>query len=129
MQASQDPVSLPVGPGTEDAAAALQQQMADLVAEHTGAATVFGDPITADSITIIPVARARLGFGAAAGSVGGGTDVRPLGYIEISHGITRYRPIRAPWIQVVVPLTAMAAGLAAPWIIRSANTLRRIRHR
>ncbi|WP_433664218.1 hypothetical protein ACQPW1_20090 [Nocardia sp. CA-128927] len=122
MQASQDPVS------TELAAAdavAMREQMAELVSGKSGAAMVFGEPITADGITVVPVARAGIGFGGADGVLGGGIDARPLGYIEISHGVARYRPIRDAWGQVLVPLTALAAGLAAPRLIRAVINLRR----
>ncbi|MEV6560140.1 hypothetical protein AB0M22_30785 [Nocardia sp. NPDC051756] len=106
---------------------AMRDQIIDLVGGRRGAAMVFGEPVTADGITIVPVARAGIGFGGIEGSIGGGTDIRPLGYIEISHGVVRYRPIRDIWGRVVVPLTAMAAGLAAPWVLRSASKLRRTR--
>ncbi|MFE7798642.1 hypothetical protein [Nocardia sp. NPDC057440] len=92
---------------------------------RAGAATVFGEPVTADGITIVPVARAGFGFG----GVGGGTHVRPLGYIEISHGVAGYHPIRDRWGHVIVPLTAITAWLAAQWMIRSVIELRRIRRR
>lgn len=131
MQASQDPASPtaePTGPGAADSPTAMEQ-IVDSIGGRAGAATVFGEPITADGITIIPVARAGFGFGGGGDSVGGGTDVRPLGYIEISHGVARYHPIRDAWGQVIVPLTAIAAGLAAPWMIRSAIKFRRTLHR
>ncbi|WP_378740187.1 hypothetical protein [Nocardia brasiliensis] len=125
MQASPDPASLSAGPDADDAAAAVL----DIIGRQACAARVFGEPITVDGITVIPVARAGVGFGGAGGGVGGGTDVRPLGYLEISHGGVRYHPIRDIWGQVVVPLTALAAGLAAPWLLRSALEFRRLRHR
>ncbi|MFI6170506.1 hypothetical protein ACIBCN_27245 [Nocardia sp. NPDC051052] len=102
-----------------------REQMVDLVGGRAGAAMVFGDPITADGITIVPVARAGIGFAGAEGGVGGGIDARPLGYIEISHGGARYRPIRDLWGRVFAPLTALAAGLAAPWAVRTVINLRR----
>lgn len=130
MQAAQDPVSLTAGltePDAADSAAETLARMVDLVGGQACAAKVFGEPITADGITIVPVARAGFGFGGGGGGAGGGTDVRPLGYIEISHGVARYHPIRDTWGHIIVPLTALAAGLAAPWMIRSVNKFRRIR--
>ncbi|WP_327144179.1 hypothetical protein [Nocardia sp. NBC_01327] len=103
-----------------------QEQLVDLVGEKASAAAAFGEPVTADGITVIPVARASLGFGGASGSVGGGTEVRPLGYIEIRNGVARYRPIRDTRTRILLPLTAIAAGFAAPWLIRSVNTVRSI---
>lgn len=72
--------------------------------------TVYGDPIVAEGKTIIPVAKVRLGFGAGFGESdfgdngdsdhpvagkggGGGVEVRPIGFIEITPGETRFVPI------------------------------------
>ena len=132
MQAPQDFVSLTAGLAGSDApdsSAAMLERVMEAIGEQACAAMVFGEPITADGITIVPVARAGVGFGGGGGGVGGGIDVRALGYIEISCGVARYHPIRDRWGHVIVPLTAMAAGLAAPWVIRSVINLRRIRHR
>jgi len=71
--------------------------------------TVYGDPIIAEGKTIIPVARVRFGFGAGfgegeagdegtvarpaggkGGGGGGGVEVRPVGFIEITPGETRF---------------------------------------
>ena len=64
--------------------------------------TVYGDPVTAEGKTIIPVARVRYGFGGGGGRQGGegvpvegggeaegtggggGVEVSPVGYIEIT---------------------------------------------
>lgn len=71
--------------------------------------TIYGDPVVAEGKTIIPVARVRFGFGAGfgegdtggegvsgnaeadkGGGGGGGVEVRPVGFIEITPGETRY---------------------------------------
>lgn len=73
--------------------------------------TVYGDPVTAEGKTIIPVAKVRYGFGGgggwgsegsanngdgdkggegSGGGGGGGVEVRPVGMIEITTGETRY---------------------------------------
>ncbi|MFI6996600.1 hypothetical protein [Nocardia sp. NPDC050175] len=127
MQASQDPVSLNAGGDTVGAVALTREQMVDLIGGQAGAAMVFGAPVTADGITVVPVARAGIGFAGAEGGVGGGVDVRPVGFIEISHGVARYRPIRDIWGRVLAPLTALAAGFAASWAARSVLDLRRRR--
>ncbi|MET9487704.1 hypothetical protein [Nocardia sp. NPDC006630] len=103
-----------------------QEQLVDLIGEKASAAAAFGEPVTADGVTVIPVARASIGFGGASGSISGGTEVRPLGYIEIRDGVVRYRPIRDARTRIVLPLIAIAAGFAAPWLIRSVNMLRGI---
>lgn len=76
--------------------------------------TVFGDPVSAEGRTIIPVAQIRYGFGAGTGSGptrnstpsssneqrlgeagggGGGVQVKPVGVVEISAAGTRFIPI------------------------------------
>ncbi|MCU1641817.1 MAG: sporulation protein [Nocardia sp.] len=88
-----------------------QEQLAALIGENASATAVFGAPVTADGTTVIPVARAAVGFAGAPGGVGGGVDVRPLGFIEIRNGTARYRSIGDNWARVVLPVTAIAAYL------------------
>jgi len=83
------------------------------IAEKLGAvaraATVFGEPVERDGITVIPVAKARWGFGGGAGfrkdddgagkqedgaGGGGGVQVTPVGFIEIKNDAANFRPIR-----------------------------------
>ena len=71
--------------------------------------TVYGEPIVAEGKTIVPVARVRYGFGAGGGRTpetltdgaeqresaegsggGGGVEVSPVGFIEITPTETRY---------------------------------------
>lgn len=64
--------------------------------------TVYGEPVTAEGKTLIPVARVRYGFGAGGGTGpvpdqavgatggGGGVEITPVGIIEITSGETRY---------------------------------------
>ena len=64
--------------------------------------TVYGEPLSIEGKTIIPVARVRYGFGAGGGSDsdaeesgvggGGGVEVTPVGVIEITPGETRFVP-------------------------------------
>ena len=76
--------------------------LADRLGAKAGAATVFGEPVVREGITVIPVSRARWGFGGGAGrrkeedgaGGGGGADVRPIGFIEIKNGDAEFRPIR-----------------------------------
>ncbi|WP_051856139.1 hypothetical protein [Streptomyces sp. NRRL B-1347] len=66
------------------------------------------------------MARIGFGFGGNTGQeagedavVGGGAEARPLGFIEIKEGKTTYKPIRDPWVSVLVPLTGgLLAGAA-----------------
>jgi uncharacterized spore protein YtfJ len=86
------------------------KSISDRVETSANVRTVFGDPVTAQGKTIIPVARVKYGFGGGGGwgrsasengaarpadqggggGGGGGVDVRPIGMIEITAGETRY---------------------------------------
>ena len=86
------------------------RNVAERLQTSAGVKTVFGDPVSAEGKTIIPVARVRYGFGAGGGPVpetgsqpggenpvealggggGGGIEVTPIGFIEITPGETRY---------------------------------------
>ena len=90
--------------------------MAEKLGAVARAATVFGEPVERDGITVIPVAKARWGFGGGAGQRrdeggggkqedgaggGGGVQVAPVGFIEIKNHAANFRPIRTvslPWI-------------------------------
>lgn len=76
--------------------------MAEKLGAVARAATVFGEPVERDGITVIPVAKARWGFGGGAGhrededgaGGGGGVQVTPVGFIEIKKHEANFRPIR-----------------------------------
>lgn len=83
--------------------------MAEKLGAVARAATVFGEPVERDGITVIPVAKARWGFGGGAGQRkdesgggkqedgaggGGGVQVTPIGFIEIKNHEANFRPIR-----------------------------------
>ena len=83
--------------------------MAEKLGAVAKAATVFGEPVERDGVTVIPVAKARWGFGGGAGQRGdedgagggGGVQVTPVGFIEIKDHEANFRPIRTvslPWI-------------------------------
>jgi hypothetical protein len=77
------------------------EQLAESVGATARASAVFGEPVEAQGVTVIPVARARWGFGGGSGGRegeegaggGGGTSVSPVGYIELRAGEARYRGI------------------------------------
>jgi uncharacterized spore protein YtfJ len=80
--------------------------------------TIFGTPVTAGAVTVIPVARSQWGFGGGSGPQdegsggGGGVNVRPVGYIEIRDGKTSFTPVVDPARMVLlVALGACAVGL------------------
>ena len=90
--------------------------MAEKLGAVARAATVFGDPVERDGVTVIPVAKARWGFGGGGGQRrdegsggmhedgaggGGGVLVTPVGFIEIKNNEANFRRIRTvplPWI-------------------------------
>ena len=84
------------------------------LAEKLGAAAkasvVFAEAVERDGVTVIPVAKARLGFGGGAGRKkdedgvggGGGAQVTPIGFIELRNGEARFRRIYTISLPVVV---------------------------
>jgi uncharacterized spore protein YtfJ len=94
---------------------------------------VFGSPIEREGVTVIPVAKARWGMGGglnaarrgehsqAAGEAtprtgiggGGAAMVKPLGFIEVAGGTTRFRPIRDPGLTALTYIASGLLGLSA----------------
>ncbi|GAA2628301.1 spore germination protein GerW family protein [Streptomyces vastus] len=126
----------PARPSDTDLSAAhasvtLLERLADKLGGRASVTAVYGEPVTADGVTVIPVAKVAFGFGGGAGREvgaaksgdggggGGGAEAKPLGYIEIRDGTATYRPIRDPWSDVVLPLAALVIGGAMPKILRS----------
>src|ERR1051325_9041269 len=86
---------------------ALLQSLKESVFGQANVKAIYGEPISANDKTIIPVAKIMYGFGAGAGTGGvgekntrgegggGGGGVRavPIGVIEVSHQKTRFVPI------------------------------------
>ena len=84
----------------------LAERIADRVGAHAGSGAVFGDPVSQDGRTVIPVARSMWGSGGGSGSSeemgtggggGGGAMSSPVGFIEIDEVGSRFRPLGAPW--------------------------------
>jgi uncharacterized spore protein YtfJ len=99
--------------------------LAEKLGATARAATIFGDPVERDGVTVIPVAKARWGFGGGAGrdgnddgaGGGGGAIVTPVGFIELKNGETEFRPIRNVsfgWL--------MLGGLAGMFLLRRVFT-------
>jgi uncharacterized spore protein YtfJ len=96
------------------------QEMIHSLANQSSARTVYGEPITAEGKTIVPIAKVRWVCGGGSAQVplehrgegggGGGWSVaRPIGYIEVSSQGTRFVPI----VDLQSMAVAMAAGLLA----------------
>lgn len=99
-----------------------QKTFVERIAESLGGAAnaerIYGQPVERDGLTIIPVAKARYGFGGGGGKKageegsggGGGMVLTPVGYIEIKQGESRFRSIRDP--QNVVKIVAVGGAVA-----------------
>src|SRR6266498_2179747 len=87
---------------TRESPAKFIGSMAEKLGAAARAATIFGEPVERDGVTVIPVARARWGFGGGVGrrrdedgaGGGGGAQVTPVGFIELKNGEAEFRPIR-----------------------------------
>ncbi|MFC4463566.1 spore germination protein GerW family protein [Streptomyces xiangluensis] len=109
----------------------LLESLADKLGGRASVTAVYGEPITAEGVTVIPVAEVGFGFGGGAGREvgatktgeggggGGGAGAKPLGYIEIRDGTAIYKPIRDPWSDVVLPLAALVSAGAIPKLLRA----------
>jgi uncharacterized spore protein YtfJ len=123
--------------GTAEAAANLLERLADRLGGKASVTAVYGEPVVCEGVTVIPVAKVGFGFGGGTGRAtetsktgeggggGGGAEARPLGFIEIKDGTATFRPIRDPWVDVVVPLATLAAAV----VPRLARALARRRRR
>lgn len=100
------------------------ERIAERLGEKIEATTVFAQPVHSNGVTVIPVARARMGFGGGSGRQregeegtggGGGLMVVPVGYIELRKGHSTFRPISNQ--RLLFPLLLLAAG-ALLWASR-----------
>jgi len=92
---------------------------------QVGVKTIYGDPISTNGKTIVPVARFRYGFGVGSGRKaqdneegfggGGGFIGKPVGVIEITNEQTRFLPISSNWpIAAAVAIGVCLGLLIAP---------------
>jgi len=74
------------------------ESISDKLSKSANIKTVFGDPISAEGKTIIPVAKIGYGFGGGAekekneeeAGGGGGIGAKPMGVVEITPEKTRF---------------------------------------
>jgi uncharacterized spore protein YtfJ len=135
-----DTADLAAVAATDGLAARLLEGLAERFGGRACVSAVFGEPVTREGVTVIPVARAAFGFGGGTargvrrnssgegGGGGGGAETRPLGFIELRDGRATYHRIRDPWTDVVAPLATLLLGTTAPLLAR-ALTARRGRDR
>ena len=96
--------------------------LAEKLGASAKASVVFADPVEREGVTVIPVAKARWGFGGGSGrrkeqdgaGGGGGAQVTPVGFIEIRNGEARFQRI----INISTPLIALG-GLAGFLLLRA----------
>ncbi|MEV4926548.1 spore germination protein GerW family protein [Streptomyces roseoverticillatus] len=111
--------------------AALLERLADELGSRVSKTIVYGDTVTTEGVTVIPVAEVGIGFGFGVGAGrgagaamngegggGGGVMARPRGFIEIKDGTAVYKPLRNPWVDVAIPIAALLAGTAVPLLTR-----------
>jgi uncharacterized spore protein YtfJ len=91
------------------------ESLARNVQDSLSSKTIYGDPITAGGVTVVPVAEVRFGFGGGGGGGagqpredgtvigsggggggGGGGAVEPVGFIEITETGSRWVPVEPP---------------------------------
>ncbi len=86
---------------------ALLQSLKESILGEASVKAVFGEPISAQGKTVIPVAKIAFGYGAGAGAGGigdsrtrgegggggGGARAVPIGVVEVSDQQTRFVPI------------------------------------
>jgi uncharacterized spore protein YtfJ len=108
---------------------ALLQSLKDSIVGQAGVKTIFGEPISAQGKTVIPVAKLTYGYGGGAGTGGvgnssaqgegggGGAGVHaiPVGVIEVSDRQTRFIPITSRKKLVGAVLAGMFLGISLGW--------------
>src|SRR5215469_8902830 len=108
---------------------ALLQSLKESVLAQANVKAIYGEPISAQEKTIIPVAKIMYGYGAGAGTGGvgdtnargegggGGGGVRavPVGVIEVSNQQTRFIPITDRRKLASVLLAGIGFGMWLGW--------------
>ena len=108
---------------------ALLQSLKESVLGQASVKTVYGEPISAQGKTVIPVAKITYGYGAGAGTGGvgdtsargegggGGGGVRavPVGVIEVSDQPTRFVPITDRTKLTGAVLAGIGIGMWLGW--------------
>lgn len=108
------------------------ERLAEKVGATARASAVFGDAVEREGVTVIPVARAKWGFGGGGGGRGGqegaggggATSVSPVGYIELRAGEARFRRISGRSQIFLVVAAATAGGLSVAIVLRAAQQAR-----
>jgi uncharacterized spore protein YtfJ len=113
-----------------------------MMRDRLSVTTVYGEPVTANGVTVIPVSTMRFGFGGgggegggtgpegqeggsgSGGGMGGGGTVEPVGYIEIGDAGTRWVPLEPPIGELLLRglalIPAFLPGRRGGWLPRLA---------
>jgi uncharacterized spore protein YtfJ len=108
---------------------ALLQSLKENILGQAGVKTIYGEPISAQGKTVIPVAKVAYGYGAGAGTGGvgnssaqgegggGGCGVcaMPVGVIEVSDQGTRFVPITSRNKLTAAALGGIVLGVFLGW--------------
>jgi uncharacterized spore protein YtfJ len=114
---------------------ALLQSLKEGILGQASVKTIYGEPISANGKTIIPVAKVMYGYGAGAGTGGvgdssargegggggGGVRVVPLGVVEVSEQETRFVPISDRRKLTGAVLAGIGLGMWLGWRRRRRN--------
>ena len=114
---------------------AILEKLVDKVGGKASVTAVFGEPITRNGKTVVPVAKIRWGVGGGSGSGsgpaegvgagmasgqgaggGGGVTAEPIGYLEIDDEAAAFKPIASAYPS---PIFLLAAGFAGALVIRA----------
>jgi len=108
------------------------KELIDSAVEHlhidAAAKTVYGEPVTIDGKTIIPVAKVAYGFGggtaapeapenveagvkSAGSGAGGGIAAKPIGVVEVTSAETKFVPFGQPKKLAIAALVGSGIGL------------------
>ncbi|MBA2655061.1 MAG: hypothetical protein H0U71_08375 [Gammaproteobacteria bacterium] len=89
---------------------------------------VFGEAVTHNDLTVVPVAKIKYGFGCGTGRAmnetgqgaggGGGGVVSPIGFIEMNNGQTKFKTIRPPMSLLSIATTIALSSLVLARISR-----------
>src|ERR1700752_1856645 len=111
---------------------ALLQSLKETILGQASVKAIYGEPISSQGKTVIPVAKIMYGYGAGAGTGGvgesnargegggGGGGVRaiPVGVIEISDQQTRFVPITDRNKLTGAVMTGFVLGMFFGWLRR-----------
>lgn len=108
----------------------LAERLAERLGGSAGVSTLYGAPVEANGVTIVPVVRLRwrIGGGGSRGAGGaegaGGTlTAAPLGYIQMTDQGAEFKRIKQGSTALVIAPIILAGGVAVSLILRGVRQL------